>query len=77
MIRRKCVTLIDDSKIVKGPLGNWLAIPLAMNGKCLVLINAHRIPISSQYGLKCSLTQCNVIGGNSKGTTKHRKEILT
>ena len=54
IIRRKCVALIDDSKIVRGLLGNWLAIPFSMSGKCVFLINVHRIPVSSQQGPKYS-----------------------
>ena len=48
IMRRKCILLIDYSKIVKGLLGNWLAIPLSMNNECAVLINVCRIPASSQ-----------------------------
>ena len=76
IIRRKCVALIDDSKIMKDPLGSWLAIPFSMSGKCVFLINVHRIPVLSQQEPKYSLTQCNVIEGKAKGTTKHRKEIF-
>ena len=76
ILRRKCVALINESKIAKGPLGNWIAIPLTMNNKCAVLINVYRIPTSNQHGLKRNLTQHNVIEGNAKGAVEHRKEIF-
>lgn len=76
IIRRKCVALIEESSIIKGSLGNWIAIPLVMNQKCVVLINIYRIPMSNQQGPKRNLTQYNVIEGNAKGATEHRKEIF-
>ena len=76
ILRRKCVALINESKIVKGPLGNWIAMPLTMNNKYVVLINVCRIPTSNQHGQKRNLTQCNVIEGDAKGAVEHRKEIF-
>ena len=52
----KSSPLIESKKVVKGRLGNWMAVSLVSKEKRLEIINIYRIPSSSSYGVKCSLT---------------------
>ena len=72
----KCSPLIDSKRVVKGRLGNWMAISLVNKGKRLEIINIYRLPSSSSYGVKCSLTQYNRIDGNISSPTVYRKELF-
>ena len=76
IILSKCCPLINNEKITKGRLGNWIAIPLQHKGKRVELISIYRIPSSSSNGVCCSLTQYNLIDGKMNTPTVYRKEIF-
>ena len=62
--------------MVKGRLGNWIAIKLQYKGKRLEIINLYRIPRISSHGVRCSLTQYNRIDGKMNTALVYRKEIF-
>ena len=68
----KCSPLVDRKKVVKGRLGNWIAVSLEHEGKRLEIINMCRIPRTSSHGVCCSLTQYNRIDGEMNATNVHR-----
>lgn len=72
----KCSPLINRKKVVKGRLGNWMAVPLEYKEKRIEVINMYRIPSTSSYGVCCSLTQYNRIDGTMNTPNKYRKEIF-
>jgi len=72
----KVSLLVDPKRVVKGRLGNWMAVSLVNNEKRLEIINIYRIPSTSSNGVKCSLTQYIRIDGNVQTTTEYRKEIF-
>jgi len=72
----KCSSLVDNKKVVKSCLGNWMAISLEHKGKRLEIINIYRLPSTSSNGVCCSLTQYNRIDGKMNPTSIYRKEIL-
>ena len=72
----KTSPLVDAKKVVKGRLGNWMAVRLEGKGKRLEIINLYRIPSTSNYGVKCSLTQYNRIDGNMSSPSVYRKELF-
>lgn len=72
----KVSPLVDPKRVVKGRLGNWMAVSLVNNEKRLEIINIYRIPSTSSNGVKCSLTQYIRIDGNVRTTTEYRKEIF-
>ena len=72
----KCSSLINRKKVVKGRLGNWMAVPLEYKEKRIEVINMYRIPSTSSYGVCYSLTQYNRIDGTMNTPNKYRKEIF-
>ena len=72
----KCSPLINRKKVVKGRLGNWMAVPLEYKEKRIEIINMYRILSTSSYGVCCSLTQYNRIDGTMNTPNKYRKEIF-
>ena len=73
MFLSKSSLLIDQKRVVKGRLGNWIAVSLTSKGKRLEIMSIYRIPSLSLNGVKYSLTQYDRIDGNVKTTTLHRK----
>ena len=76
IIFNKCAPIIQHKKITKERLGNWSAIALEYNGKCLELINLYQIPSSSSKGESCSYTQYILVDKSIKTVEDYRKEIL-
>ena len=62
--------------MIKGNLGNWMAIKLKYDQKVLVIINLYRIPITSLKSPYYSLIQHNKIDRRAKTTIEYRKEML-
>ena len=73
MFLSKSSLLIDQKRVVKGRLGNWIAVSLISKGKRLEIMSIHRTPSSLSNGVKCSLTQYHRIDGDIKTTTSCRK----
>ena len=44
------------------------------NGKKIIMINVHRLPVASFQGPQCYATQCNVVEGLAKSMNECRKE---
>jgi len=76
IILSKCCPLINNEKITKKRLGNWIAILLQHKGKRVELISIYRILDSSSNGVCCSLIQYNLIDGKMNTPTVYRKEIF-
>ena len=76
MFLSKSSLLIDQKRVVKGRLGNWIAVSLMSKGKRLKITSIYRTPSSSLNGVKCSLTQYHRIDGDIKTTTLHRKQMF-
>ena len=75
-MRGKFRSLIDESNIKIGQLGNWVGIQMKHNGKTIVVINVCRLPNSSQQGPTRCVTQCNLLEGNAKTSNEFRRETL-
>ena len=67
---------MEHERVVKGRLGNWMAVSMKSKGKRLKVITIYRIPSTSSNGVKCSLTQCHRVDGNIRTTNDHRAETL-
>ena len=76
IVRRKFKSMTQEESIAKGKCGNWIAATLQHNGKTIIVINIHRLPVASTQGPRCCATQCNVLEGSAKSTTDYRKETL-
>ena len=75
-LRGRAKSVMEDESVHKGKLGNWIAIKLSDQKKKISILNIYRIPVSTSNGNKFSLTQCNLVEGNAKKPSQHRKEIL-
>ena len=71
----KARALVKD-KIIKSPLGNWMACTLSHKDKDIVIINIYRMPSTSPNGDRCSLTQYNLKDGKVKSPKEYRTEIF-
>ena len=76
IISGKCRSLVNENEIFKGDLGNWMAIKMHHKGKTIALVSLYRMPLTSSNGETCSLTQCNLLEGQTRSTTHHRKDVF-
>ena len=77
IIQQRYGSIIDEKKVEKGRLGNWIAIPIMCNGKRLELINLYRIPMKSDSdGIYSSLAQYQLKDAKAKTAKDYRKEIF-
>ena len=58
-IRGKSTSLINKDQVEKGYLRNWMVVKFSQNNKTIAIINIYRIPVISQKGPYCYLTQNN------------------
>ena len=74
--QRSITSLINNKSIIKGRLGNQIAMKLQHNRKTLAIINLYRIPRSLSNGVYYCLIQYNKIDRKAKIIKDYRKEIL-
>ena len=76
IITQKGRSLINEKEIHKGELGNWMAIKMKHNSKMVVMINLYRIPSTSSNSPTFSLTQYNLLEGQTRSTGYYRNGIF-
>lgn len=74
--RGKAKSVLNEVKIARSALGNWIAMQLKQNERTIIVVNLCRIPSSSQHGPICSVTQHDRNEGNTRSRNDHRKSIL-
>ena len=53
-----------------------MAFQISNNDKRVLIITIYRIPVTSKYGIYCSIIQYNKVEGNVKSIVEYRTEIL-
>ena len=77
IINQRYGAIIETTKMQKGRLGNWIAIPVICKRKRLEIISLYRIPTASESeGIYSSLAQYQFIDAKAKKSKEYRTEIF-